>query len=104
MTSLILYSVPLVIYALVAKWKNKAGWHDIAQRLGLAVSQKPYYWWTLGFALVGVAFSWVVWSTIPESIKNEQLMAMSRFAGERLTATNILALFVFGTNHRLRHR
>jgi hypothetical protein len=43
--SLILYSVPLVLHAFVAKWKNKTGWHDIAQRLGLAIGKKPDYWW-----------------------------------------------------------
>ena len=96
MTSLVLYSIPLVIYAFVAKWNSRSEWRDIAQQLGLVVGQKSYYWWALGFAFLGIAFAWVVHFTIPESIKSEQLMAMSRFVGERLTATNVLALFVFG--------
>ena len=96
MTSLVLYSIPLVIYAFVAKWNSRSEWRDIAQQLGLVVGQKSYYWWALGFAFLGIAFAWVVHFTIPESVKSEQLMAMSRFAGERLTATNALALFVFG--------
>ncbi len=96
MTSLVLYSIPLLIYALVVRWKNQVEWRDIVQDLGLVLGKKEYYWWALGFALVGVTFSWGVWLTIPESVRNEQLIAMSRFAGERLTAANMVALFVFG--------
>ncbi|RMH08016.1 MAG: hypothetical protein D6704_03960, partial [Nitrospirae bacterium] len=96
MTSLILYSIPLAIYALIVKWKNKAEWHDIAQRLGLTVGKKPYYWWALGFAVAGVAFSWAVWYILPENVKNEQSIAMSRFSGKKLTIANVIALIVFG--------
>lgn len=96
MTSLILYSIPLVIYALVAKSKKKATWPDIAQGLGLTVGEKTYYGWALGFAVAGIAFSWAVWAILPETVKNTQLIAMSRFSGKELTIANMLALIVFG--------
>lgn len=96
MASLILYSIPLMIYAFVAKWKFKDEWRDIAQRLGLTVGQSAYYWWALGFSILGVAFSWMLWPMIPEDVKSQQLMAVSQFVGETFTLKNLFAILTFG--------
>jgi hypothetical protein len=47
MISLIVYSIPALVYALVVKLREKAPWRDIAGRLGLVAGQRRAYLWSL---------------------------------------------------------
>ena len=93
---LLVYGLPVVAYALVLKFIGQMGWHDVALRLGLTVGRPSYYLWAVGFTLVDFLLAWWVWKAVPESVRTNPKIAMSRFSGEKFTVRNILALLAFG--------
>ncbi len=96
MASLILYSIPLGIYALVAKRRGALDRREIAARLGLSWGEKRYYAWALVFTFLGVALSWAVLRLVPESVMQEQAIATSRFAGKGLSLAGLFSMLVYG--------
>lgn len=96
MTSLIIYSIPAIIYALVVKLKDRTNGREIARRLGLTLGEGRYYFWALGFTLLGIVISVGVLQLIPASVLNEKNVATSRFVGQSLTVMNFLSALFFG--------
>jgi uncharacterized protein len=96
MTSLIILSIPALIYALVVKLKERANGYEIARRLGLTLGKSRYYSWALGFTLLFSVISVGVLQLIPASVLNDENVAASRFVGQPLTVMNFLSALVFG--------
>ncbi len=53
MGSLVIYGVPLVVYALVAGRRGGLSRREVARRLGLTFGERRYYRWALALALLG---------------------------------------------------
>ncbi|MDW8068361.1 MAG: hypothetical protein RML46_05570 [Anaerolineae bacterium] len=90
MISLLFYCIPVFIYALVVKLRERASVRDIAGRLGLTVGPARYYGWALGFLLLTIgwnALSSRWWPIIG---------AAQEFAGQPPTVGNILRALEFG--------
>jgi len=96
MMSLIIYSIPAIIYALVVKLKERVNGREIVRRLGLTLGESRYYLWALGFTLLGIVTSLGVLQLIPAGVMNEKNIATSRFAGQHLTAISFLSALFFG--------
>jgi hypothetical protein len=96
MTSLTIYSIPVIIYALVVKLRERISGREIVRRLGLTLGKRRYYSWALAFTLVEIVLIIGSLQLIPADVMNEQGMAYSRFAGRPLTAMNFLSALFFG--------
>ncbi len=96
MTSLIIYSIPVIIYALVVKLKERTNGREIARRLGLTLGKGRYYFWAFGFTFLGIVMSVAILRLIPASVLNEKNVATSQFVGQPLTGMNFLSALFFG--------
>ncbi len=96
MMSLAIYSIPVIVYALVVKWKGEANWREIMRRLGLTLGEGRFYLWSLVFSLLSIVASLGVLQLVPAVVINEKNMATSRFVGQQLTMMSLLSAFFFG--------
>jgi len=96
MASLIVYSIPVIIYALVVKLKERTNGQEIVRRLGLTLGEGRYYLWALGFTPLLIVVSLGTLQLIPAGVMNEENIAISRFAGQHLTTINLLSALFFG--------
>lgn len=96
MMSLVIFSVPAIIYALVVKLKERANRREIMRRLGLTLGEGRNYLWALVFTLLAIVASFGVLQLVPAGVINEKNMATSRFVGQQLTMMSLLSAFSFG--------
>ena len=96
MSSLVIWCIPVVAFAIVVRFVGKLSGREIAKRLGLTLGEKRYYLWALVFSVVGVFASILVWRLIPSELRDGGNLAQQRFVGQPLTIASIAsALFWF---------
>jgi membrane protease YdiL (CAAX protease family) len=96
MSSLVVWCIPVVVFAVVVRFVGKLIGREIAKRLGLTLGEKRYYLWALVFSVVGVFASILVWRLMSSELRDGGNLAQQRFVGQPLTIASIASALVFG--------